>query len=67
MSSMWHLIGGILFITLGLWGMSAWWGVFGLVMRGVLPFTLLVIGLVAILSSYYRLSGTYDEYEEGED
>ena len=51
-----HLIGGILFITFGLWGMSAWWMSFGMVMRGLLPFALLVIGLVAVLSSYYRLS-----------
>ena len=51
-----HLIGGMLLITFGLWGMSAWWVSFGLVMRGLLPFGLLLTGLVAVLSSYYRLN-----------
>ncbi|MDH5674067.1 MAG: hypothetical protein OEZ06_18060 [Myxococcales bacterium] len=64
---MWHLISGIVLITLGLWGMSAWWPVFGMVMRGILPFMMVVIGLVAVLSSYYRLASGYDEFFEDED
>ena len=64
---MWHLIIGIVLMTLGLWGMSAWWSVFGLVMRGVLPFTMIIIGLVALLSSYYRIQNAYEELEEDED
>lgn len=64
---MWHLLTGIVLITLGLWGMSAWWSVFGLVMRGVLPFMMIVLGLVALLSSYYRLQASYEELDDEED
>lgn len=63
-----HLISGLLLITFGLWGMSSWWISFGLVMRGLLPFALLLTGLVAVLSSYYRLNGTppspRDDFED---
>lgn len=51
-----HFILGIVFIILGIWGMFTWWENFGRVMRGLLPFFLLTIGLVALLSSYYRFS-----------
>jgi len=63
-----HLVSGLLLIVFGLWGMSAWWISFGLVMRGLLPFGLLLTGLVAVLSSYYRLNHRpavlHDELEE---
>jgi len=64
---MWHLIAGVVLVTLGLWGMSAWWSVFGLVMRGVLPFVMVVIGLIALLSSYYRLEAGYEEFIDEDD
>ncbi len=44
-------------MALGLWGMAVWWGSFGLVMRGLVPFALLGLGLVALLSGYNRLAG----------
>jgi len=50
-----HLAIGTVMIALGLWGLFTWWDLFGLVMRGVVPFALLVLGLLAVLSSYYRL------------
>lgn len=51
-----HLIGGVVTICLGLWGMASWWGSFGLVMRGLVPFVLLGVGLLAIVSGLRRLS-----------
>jgi hypothetical protein len=51
-----HLIGGVVAICLGLWGMVTWWGTFGMVMRGMVPFALLGIGLLAIVSGFRRLS-----------
>jgi hypothetical protein len=51
-----HFVLGIVLIVLGIWGMFAWWENFGRVMRGLLPFFLLAVGLVALLSSYYRFS-----------
>ena len=51
-----HLITGLILSGLGLWGIINWWNLFGLVMRGVVPFFLLVFGLVAILASTRRLA-----------
>lgn len=64
-----HLIGGIICIALGLVGMSMWWGSFGLVMRALVPLALLVIGVLAVLSSYYRMGSSpiAEEEESGED
>ena len=65
-----HLIGGTGCIVLGLCGMSAWWPQFAEVMRGFVPFSLLIVGLIAVLSSYNRLSlgaealGAPDEAED---
>lgn len=47
-----HLVIGLALTALGVWGVVAWWDVFGLVMRGLVPFVLLVFGLVALLSGY---------------
>lgn len=49
-----HLLFGLIMVALGLWGVVAWWGLFGLVMRGVVPFFLLVFGLVAIIAGVRR-------------
>lgn len=51
-----HLIIGTILIALGLWGVSVWWASFGLVMRAMIPLGLLVVGSLAVLSSYYRLN-----------
>lgn len=55
-----HVIAGVGFIVLGMSGLSAWWVNFGQVMRGLLPFMLLLLGLVAVLSGFSRLNGTHD-------
>jgi uncharacterized membrane protein len=51
-----HFVLGCILIVLGIWGMFTWWESFGRVMRGVLPFVLLSVGLVALMSSYYRFT-----------
>ena len=55
-----HLIVGIICIALGLVGMSLWWESFGLVMRALVPLGLLVLGGLAVLSSYYRMAAEPD-------
>lgn len=62
-----HLIGGTSCIVLGLCGMSAWWPQFAQTMRGFVPFALLVIGLVAVLSSYNRLGMGAGALGSGDD
>ncbi len=59
-----HLALGTLLVALGLWGLFAWWESFGLVMRALVPLALLILGLLAVLSSYYRL-GTAGSGDEG--
>ncbi len=56
-----HLIGGVILIALGLWGIIVWWETFGLVMQALVPLCLLVLGSLAILSSYYRLGRTDEQ------
>jgi hypothetical protein len=53
-----HLVVGALLSLLGLVGLISWWPTFGLVMRGVLPFTLLLFGIVGMYSGLRRISGT---------
>ncbi len=50
-----HLIVGFVLVGLGVCGMVAWWDSFGFVMRGIIPFALLAVGLVALLSGLHRL------------
>jgi len=51
-----HLFVGLILAALGVWGVISWWNMFGLVMRGVVPFCLLVFGLIAILASCRRVA-----------
>jgi hypothetical protein len=50
-----HLVVGLVLFALGIWGIISWWNVFGLVMRGIVPFLLLILGLVAVLSGIRRV------------
>lgn len=43
-----HMIFGLIAISAGLFGVFAWWSDFGLVLRGLIPVVLLVIGFIAI-------------------
>lgn len=41
---------GLVAAGLATWGLVVWWPPFGMVMRGLVPFCLLVFGLVSITS-----------------
>jgi len=43
-----HAVFGIVLLVLGVLGVVMWWPEFGLVLRGIIPFILLIAGLVAI-------------------
>ena len=45
-----HVIVGLVAAGLAIWGLIIWWSTFGLVMRGLVPFFLLVFGLMSIAS-----------------
>jgi len=46
--------------------MASWWGSFGMVMRGFVPFALLAVGLLAMVSGVRRLSEPRSSCDEGE-
>ena len=47
-----NIIGGLIAIVIGLFGLLCWWPEFGQVMRGLVPFALIVTGLLAVASKY---------------
>ncbi len=63
-----HVIIGLVFLVLGVFGIISWWSDFGLVLRGLIPFLLLIGGLIAIGSglSKVNLENSESESEETE-
>ena len=49
-----HLIVGLSLLALGAWGMIAWWDDFGELLRGVIPFLLILVGLAAIGAGFQK-------------
>ena len=49
-----NIIGGLIAIVVGALGMLIWWPEFGQVLRGIVPFAFIVIGLLSIASKYYK-------------
>jgi len=64
-----HLVVGIVALVLGIAGLIMWWDTFGMVMRGVVPFCLIVVGLIAMLSGWRRMptQGGADAQPRGGD
>ena len=51
------IIGGLFAIVVGIIGLVIWWPEFGLVMRGIVPFGLIIVGLLYIASKYNKKNG----------
>ena len=49
-----NMIGGLIFIIIGAFGLISWWSEFGLVLRGLVPFVFIILGLLWIASKYYK-------------
>jgi len=62
-----HLIAGLIVLVLGAWGIIAWWGDFGAVLRGLIPPLLVLIGLVAIGAGLGKTSGAAEPEHEDLD
>lgn len=55
-----HVFFGLISICFAIWGLIVWWTPFGRVMRGLVPFGLLMFGLVSIASGLRRLQSRKD-------
>jgi len=49
-----NIIGGLIIIVLGIFGLIFWWEEFGQVLRGLVPFALIISGLLSIASKYRK-------------
>ena len=49
-----NIIGGLIAIVVGAFGLITWWSEFGLVLRGLVPFAFIILGLLWIASKYYK-------------
>jgi len=47
-----NIIGGLIAIVVGAFGLIFWWVEFGQVLRGLIPFALVIVGLLSIASKY---------------
>ncbi len=52
-----HLIMGLVTICLGAWGIIVWWEHFAEVLRGLIPFLLVLVGLAAIGAGFRKAVG----------
>ena len=52
---------GLVFFVFGLWGMIHWFSEFMLFMKGMIPISLFVGGVVAIIAGF---SGLQDRYKD---
>ncbi len=62
-----NLLVGLVLTALGAWGLVTWWSVFGFVMRGLVPFLLLLVGLIAIFAGYRKTASQERRVETAPD
>ena len=55
-----HLIVGLVTTCLGAWGIIVWWDHFAEVLRGLIPFLLVLVGLAAIGAGFRKAIGEVD-------
>jgi FtsH-binding integral membrane protein len=61
------VIFGLLAISLGLWGMAAWWWSVTEMLRGLVPILLLLLGVVALAAGLSKVRGEKTDQEIFED
>jgi uncharacterized membrane protein HdeD (DUF308 family) len=60
------LIGGIIGVILGLWGIIHWIHPFAKVLEGAVPFLVLIIGIIAIAAGISDIKDKIEEKKEKE-
>jgi len=61
------ILGGIIAIILGLWGIVVWWGDFALVLKGTVPAFLILAGLIALIAGIGEVKDSIARKEEKEE
>ncbi len=51
------VIFGLVAISLGLWGMAAWWWSVTEILRGLVPIILLLLGIVSLAAGLSKVRG----------
>lgn len=58
------VIFGLLAISLGLWGMAAWWWSVTEILRGLVPIILLILGILSIAAGLSKVRGDNETDQE---
>lgn len=58
------LIGGIIAVVLGIWGLAVWWGYFLKALMAAVPFLLLLGGIIAIAAGISDIKDKMEEKKE---
>lgn len=58
------IIGGIVCLILGIWGLSAWWNYFIKGLMAVIPPVLIIIGIILAIFGYSDLKSALEEKKE---
>ena len=58
------LIGGIVSVILGIWGLAVWWHLFVKALMAAVPFLLLVGGVIAIAAGISDIKDKMEEKKE---
>jgi hypothetical protein len=56
-----HLIVGLVLLILGSWGIIEWWNDFGELLRGLVPLSLVLVGLAAIGAGFKKPDVKHEE------
>ncbi|MDD3726486.1 MAG: hypothetical protein PHI44_04760 [Candidatus Ratteibacteria bacterium] len=58
------LIGGIIAVILGVWGLAVWWHLFVKALAAAVPFLLLIGGVIAIAAGISDIKDKMEEKKE---
>lgn len=62
-----HPVAGLIALGLGAWGVVAWWGDFGAVLRGLTPLPFVLVGMAAIGAGLTKTRRAVEPEDEDRD
>jgi hypothetical protein len=66
MSKILIILGGIICLILGMWGIIAWWSYFVKALMALIPLVLIIVGLILAIFGYSDLKSELEERKERE-